>query len=108
MDANTVKKHHTLQPLEVPPTLQQYLDTQNIAKKFGRAFEYEHGMAPKLDAEIKEGLNWLPPSTSPPMGPLRWIDLGQGERVAVAVGSNEGRERGEKVASLHRAHKPTK
>ena len=74
---------------------------------FGGNFEYEHGMAPKLDSEVREVLQWLPPNASLPMGPLKWIDQGKGERIVVAVGSTEGRERWEKVASLHRDRKPT-
>lgn len=107
VDANTVKKLHILQPLEVLPTLQQHLEMENIAQKFGGNFEYEHGMAPKLDPEVREVLKWLPPNASLPMGPLKWIDQGKGERIVVAVGSSEGRERWEKVASLHRGRKPT-
>ena len=107
MDANTVKKLHILQSAEVLPTLQQYLDMQNIAKKFGGNFEYEHGMQPKLDAEVREVLKWLPPNASLPMGPLKWIDEGKRGRIAVAVGVNDGRERGEKVASLRSGSKST-
>ena len=75
---------------------------ENIATKFGGNFDYEHGMQPKLDPAVSEVLKWLPPNASLPVGPLKWIDQGKRERVVVAVGSNEGRERREKVASLGR------
>ena len=78
---------------------------QNIAKKFGGDFEYELGMQPKLDAKVREVLKWLPLNASLPMGPLKWIDEGKEGRIIVAVGNNEGRERGEKVASLHSGQK---
>ena len=107
VDPNTVKKLHILQSSEVLPTLQQYLDMQNIAKKFGGDFEYEHGMRPKLDAEVSAVLKWLPPNASLPMGPLKWINEGKSGRVVVAIGNNEGRERGEKVASLGAGGKPS-
>ena len=81
---------------------------ENIARKFGGDFEYEHGMQPKLDPEVREVLKWLPPNASLPVGPLKWIDEGKGKRVVVAVGNNEGRPRGEKVASLHRGRKSSK
>ena len=100
VDPNTVKKLHILQPSEVLPTLQQYLDMQNIATKFGGDFEYQHGMRPQLDDEVKEVLQWLPPSASLPMGPLKWIDQGKEGRFVVAVGNSEGRAREEKVARL--------
>lgn len=87
------------------PTLQQYLEMQDIAKKFGGDFEYEHGMRPKLDDEVREVLKWLPPNASLPMGPLKWIDQGKGGRLVVAVGNNEGRERGDKIASLRAGRK---
>ena len=105
VDPNTVKKLHILQPAEVLPTLQQHLDMEDIAQKFGGDFEYEHGMQPKLDPAVSEVLKWLPPNASLPIGPLKWIDQGKGKRVVVAVGSNDGRERGEKVASLHRSRR---
>ena len=106
LDPNTVKKLHILQPSEVLPTLQQYIDMENIAQKFGGNFEYEHGMQPSLDSEVREVLKWLPPNASLPVGPVKWIDQRKGGRFVVAVGSNEGRERGEKVASLRRGRKP--
>ena len=82
-----------------------YLDMDNIAQKFGGDFEYEHGMQPKLDSEVSEVLKWIPPNASLPVGPLKWIDQGKGKRTVVAVGNSEGRERGDKVASLHRSRK---
>lgn len=62
-------------------------------------------MQPKLDPEVERVLRWLPPNASLPVGPLKWIDQGKGKRVVVAVGNNEGRGRGEKVASLHQGRK---
>lgn len=106
MDPNTVKKLHILQASEVLPTLQQYIDMENIAQRFGGDFEYEHGMQPSLDAEVREVLKWLPPNASLPMGPLKWIDQGKGGKIAVAVGHNEGREREERVARLPSGDKP--
>ena len=108
VDANTVKELHILQPSEILPTLQNYLDMENIAQKSGGDFEYEHGIQPKLDPEVREVLKWLPPNASLPVGPLTWIDQGKGKRFVVAVGNNEGSQRGEKVASLHRGRKPSR
>ena len=80
---------------------------ENIAQKFGGDFEYEYGMQPKLDPDVSEVLKWLPPNMSLSMGPLKWIDQGKGKRVVVAVGSNDGGEKAEKVASLHRSRRST-
>lgn len=100
VDPNTVRKLHILQSSEVLPTLQEYIDMQNIAKRFGGDFDYEHGMQPKLDTEVRGVLQWLPPNASLPMGPLKWVEQGKGQRIVLAVGHNEGREREERVASL--------
>ena len=81
--------------------MQKYIETKDIADKFGGDFEYEHGMQPKLDPEISKILKWLPPNASLPMGPMKWIEQEKGKRTAVAVGSNEGMGRGDKVADLH-------
>ena len=102
LDPNTVKKLHVLQPAEVLPTLQQYVDMENIPQRFGGDLEFEHGMQPKLDPELSNALKWLPPNASLPMGPVKWLDQGKRNRVIVAVGSSEGREKGEKIASLRR------
>ena len=106
VDANTVKKLHILQDSEVLPTLQKYVEMENIASKFGGEFEYQHGMQPKLDPEVSKVLKWLPPNASLPVGPLKWIEVGKGKRYVVAAGNNEGEERGDKIASLHRNRKP--
>lgn len=78
---------------------------ENIASKFGGEFDYHHGMQPNLDPEVSKVLKWLPPNASLPVGPLKWIEQGKGKRFVVAVGSNEGEERGDKIASLHRSRK---
>ena len=79
---------------------------ENIARKFGGEFDYQHGMQPKLDPEISKVLKWLPPNASLPEGPLKWVELRKGKRVIVAAGHNEGMQRGDKIASLHRSRKP--
>ena len=53
-------------------------------------------MRPELDQELRETLGGL---TEYPLGPLKWINgEGEGERVAVAVGSVGGVKRYERFA----------
>ena len=53
-------------------------------------------MRPDLDQELRETLGGL---TEYPLGPLKWINgKGEGERVAVAVGSVGGVKRYERFA----------
>ncbi len=80
--------------------LKEHINISDIPKRFGGDFEYQHGMQPDLDSMVADLLTWVPPNASLPMGPLKWVNEGKGKRGVIAVGSCEGREKGEKIASL--------
>jgi hypothetical protein len=86
--------------------LSSHIDVCNIPKKYGGGLDFEFGMEPVLDVEIKEMLKW-PDGVDEsqrrlPIGPVKWVDEGGGGRTAVAVGSKDGKLRRETVASLSR------
>lgn len=86
---------------EVLPTLREYMDDASIPVKFGGKFEYTNGMLPDLDDNIQQLLN-PDSSKSLPPGPLKWIQDSDGRQTALAVGSNAGSERSDKIATLDR------
>lgn len=63
-------------------------------------------MRPVLDPAEDQHIVWESPEQLPsnqkwPLGPLRWVHQADGTSVAVAVGSMDGRERREKVATFY-------
>lgn len=105
-DPITVSKIFILSRHDVTSTLEKYIDPSNIPVKYGGTLNWHYGTVPNLEPAISEALNWerprkdsRPPKAFPP-GPIRWKKGERGDIVAVAVGSENGRRRTEKVATL--------
>lgn len=82
-------------------------DPADIPRKYGGEFDFDFGMPPSLDPEIKAMLTWLSKEDGEkyvdlPMGPMRWRNSGDGKRTAVAVGRVNGIERNCEVMALDR------
>jgi len=87
------------------PTLSQYIDPDNIPKKYGGNLEFEYGMMPILEPAIEQALTWENPEKQNgkniwPIGPIKWEEGGDGTVKAVAVGSEGGKPRRRVVAKL--------
>jgi hypothetical protein len=86
--------------------LSESYNIEDIPRKYGGGFDFEFGMPPSLDPEIRATSNWLDESSQSvgelPIGPMRWIDDEGGNRIAVAVGKSKGKERKINVMSLVR------
>lgn len=87
-------------------TLEQYIDPENIPKKYGGTLDFEFGMMPVLEPAILENLKWYNPSDQNgvktiPSGPLRFTDsvTSKDEQDLVALGTNKGAPRKQIVAS---------
>jgi hypothetical protein len=79
----------------------------DIPRKYGGQFDYEFGMPPSLDPQIKAIITWLPSESGEsygelPMGPMRWINGKGGMRTAIAVGKVDGKKRKVEVMTLNR------
>ena len=87
---------------EVLSTLREFIDVADIPTRFGGRFEYEPGMPYSLDPVIARRLVWKSGSTDNhlPRGPIKWVDSGDGSKMAVAVGSQGGKERREVLAVM--------
>jgi len=111
-DPITVSKIFILSHDKVTSTLSSYIDPANIPKMYGGELEFNFGMMPIPDKAIKERVTWTSATGDTqsvggeevqtfPIGPLKWVKHESGDKVALAVGSVEGKERKENIALLH-------
>lgn len=97
-DPITVSKIFILSPATVYPTLSQYIDHDNIPKKYGGGLDYEWGNMPNLEPDIEAQFKWAHPDTQNgkntlPIGPIKWEAGPDGEMQAWGVGSENGTPR---------------
>ncbi|KAL8634615.1 MAG: hypothetical protein Q9228_007795, partial [Teloschistes exilis] len=101
VDPGTVDKLKVLSHAEVLPTLKEYIDVENIPTRFGGQLKYETGMGYDLDPVIARRLVWLSGSDNKfPKGPIIWVRTGDGCKMAVAIGTQHGKERMKKLAVI--------
>lgn len=92
--------------------LDALLESYNIAdipKKYGGEFDYQFGMPPSLDEEIRGVVTWMDgkdrkdgESSELPIGPMRWVNGEDGGRIGVAVGKVNGQRKRDEVLKLDR------
>ena len=88
--------------------MEQYINIEDIPKKYGGTLDWEWGQLPNLDPEIAAHLKWEHPSRNEhgqdsfPKGPVRWRAALEGDAAVVALGSENGRQRQTTVATLKR------
>ena len=124
-DQNTVNKVHILSSSEVFHVLSQHIDPENIPKKYGGSLDFTFGDLPNLDPELTSRMTWYAsqqpsPNNSNgmdgsndtneqgssdetavlPIGPIRWEKGENGKMDLIAVGTEEGKARRLKVATL--------
>lgn len=97
-DPITVSKIFILSPANVYQTLSQYIDHENIPKKYGGGLDFEWGSMPNIEPAIDEVLKWENPEIEKgkntfPIGPIRWEEGSNGEMQAWGVGSENGKPR---------------
>jgi len=69
--------------------------------QLGGELEFSHGSMPVLDRGIVELLDWgTREGGGIPKGPVKWVEVKGGERVAMAVGREGGKVRRELVARM--------
>ncbi len=79
------------------------MDIENIPKKYGGNLDFECGKMPMLDAAVKDVLDLVSLDLEQLFltAPVKWIDDVDGDMTAVGVGSIDGKERRQTVATLH-------
>ncbi|KAL8757408.1 MAG: hypothetical protein Q9199_002241 [Rusavskia elegans] len=101
-DPGTIEKLQIIPQGEVLSTLKEFIDVADIPTRFGGQFQYEPGMPYSLDPIIARRLVWKSGSSDNklPKGPIKWVETGDGSKMAVAVGSQGGKERREELAVI--------
>ncbi|KAH7085604.1 CRAL-TRIO domain-containing protein [Paraphoma chrysanthemicola] len=97
-DPITVSKIFILSPANVYSTLSQYIDHDNIPKKYGGGLEFEWGSMPNIGPDMEASMKWENPDVQNgkntfPIGPIRWEEGPDGEMQAWGVGSENGQPR---------------
>lgn len=109
------------------PTLEKYIETENIPRKYGGTLDFKFGMMPILEPAISNALDWkssenstkspvtivkekvekvLPKTDiSPndrafPIGPIKWHVASDGKLEATAVGNDKGNRRNDVIARM--------
>jgi len=105
-DPITTSKIFILNEEKAYRTLSTFIEPSNIPKKYGGTLEYEFGMRPVLDPAEEQHIVWTSPDPIPsnqkwPTGPVKWIPQKDGTLLAMAVGSVDGKERREVIATFH-------
>ena len=85
------------------PTLSAFIDIESIPKKYGGQLDFECGKLPLMDAKVKAALDLRGSEEMFLTAPVRWMDDENGEMMALGVGSVDGHERKERMATLHQA-----
>ncbi|EOD47899.1 putative cellular retinaldehyde-binding triple function protein [Neofusicoccum parvum UCRNP2] len=104
-DPITVSKIFILTDKTMKETLEQYIDIENIPKKYGGKLDIEFGDMPILEPQIAERLSFQNGSMQKgantiPTGPIKWEETPDGVVQAVAVGTEAGQPRRQVVATL--------
>lgn len=110
-DPITVSKIFILSSADMKPTLEKYIDIENIPKKYGGQLDYEWGMMPILEPQIADSLNWkedgplLKGQRTIPTGPIKWRGSGTAGDVTgglemVTAGTENGVRRDKTLASI--------
>ena len=104
-DPITVSKIFILSPANVYATLSEYIDHENIPKKYGGGLDFEWTQAPNLDPEMDAAIKWEKPTMENgrktlPTGPVKWEKGANGEMQAWAVGRQNGQPRRELIFTI--------
>ncbi|KAF2623475.1 CRAL/TRIO domain-containing protein [Macroventuria anomochaeta] len=104
-DPITVSKIFILSPANVYATLSEYIDHDNIPKKYGGGLDFEWTQMPNLEPEIEAAVKWEKPrmqngKKTLPVGPVKWEKGQNGEMQAWAVGRQNGQPRRELVFTI--------
>ena len=104
-DPVTVSKIFILSPNNVYATLSEYIDHDNIPKKYGGGLDFSWTQMPNIEPEIEAAIKWENPSIQNgrktlPIGPVKWEKGTNGEMQAWAVGRQNGQPRRELVLTI--------
>ena len=87
-------------------TLAKFLDMDNIPKKYGGNLDWKFGDMPNLEPAIADSLRWREQfeqngHKTLPIGPIKLQYDDQGDLLATAIGTEDGKARQRVIAGLH-------
>ena len=87
-------------------TLAKFLDMDNIPKKYGGNLDWKFGDMPNLEPAIADSLRWREQfeqngHKTLPIGPIKLQYDEQGDLLATAIGTEDGKARQRVIAGLH-------
>lgn len=106
LSIKSVQKISILSSTNTLAQLQEYIDIDNIPKKYGGNLEWSFGDMPFLEPEIANSLRWKEDvqehgHRTLPIGPIKWQYDSDGDLVAVQTGTQNGAPRNRTLAGLH-------
>ena len=86
-------------------TLAKYLDIDNVPKKYGGNLDWKFGDMPNLEPGIVNSMTWKQHfeqngHKTLPIGPIKWQYDEDGELIATAIGTADGKPRNQVIAGL--------
>jgi hypothetical protein len=89
-------------------TLAKFVDMDNIPKKYGGNLDWKFGEMPNLEPAIANSLRWREQFEQDghktlPIGPIKLQYDEQGDLLATAIGTEDGKARQRVIAGLHPA-----
>lgn len=106
-DPITVSKIVILSKSNMRETLDKYVDLDNVPKKYGGNLDWQFGDMPFLEPHIAKNLRWKENIEEKghrtlPIGPIRWEYDEDGDLVATAIGTENGKPRKRAIAGLRK------
>ena len=102
-DPITVSKIFILSSSEVGPTLRQFIDPENIPKKYGGTLYFSWGDLPTIDPAWEGVVEWEGKKGFP-TGPHVWRDLDEERMECVGVGLVGGVAREERICTVKKSY----
>ncbi|KAK4495080.1 hypothetical protein PRZ48_013407 [Zasmidium cellare] len=100
-DPITVSKIFILSDAQVKPTLEKFVESHDIPKRYGGSLDWEFGDLPLIDSELLGLMNMDEDIPTILPGPIRWRKSADGAKVeAHALGSSSGQQRDEVIAHM--------
>ncbi|KJZ72261.1 hypothetical protein HIM_08302 [Hirsutella minnesotensis 3608] len=100
-DPITVSKIFILNPEDVKPTLESFIDLRNIPKKYGGELDFAFGQPPVPDPNWEGVIQWEDGFKQFPEGPMLWEAVENGKRLeCIAYGTDGGKPRRQPVCTV--------
>lgn len=103
-DPNTVSKIFILSSSEVAPTLKQFIDPENIPKKYGGTLDFSWGDLPTVDPAWEGVVEWVGAKKGFPSGPHVWRDMDEERMECVGVGQVDGVLKEERLCTVKKTY----